>query len=120
MGATTTQGTGHGSAETPIRGVGPVHKILQNNELRAAFDERGQKVIQRLEAVSFATTTISSSSYDAGDSNETVIFANAASNPITVNLPPAADSTDPLRYDDKKKQTAGIYLNNPHSFINKT
>jgi hypothetical protein len=101
MAATTTEGIGHGSAESPIRGLGPVHKILQRNEIRAAFEPDGQDIIQRLEPLSYAITTISSSSYTAGTDGETVILANAVSNPITVNLPPALDNLERVFYVKK-------------------
>jgi hypothetical protein len=101
MGATTTEGTGLGSAEGPIRGIGPVHKILQNNEIRAAFEPDGQDIIQRLDPLSFAITTVTSSSYDAGTESETVILADASSNPITVNLPPALDNLERVFYVKK-------------------
>ena len=40
MGATSTEGTGHGSAEGPVRGLGDVTKILKQtaNEVKFAVD----------------------------------------------------------------------------------
>lgn len=37
MGAFSTEGVGHGSAEGPIRGLGPVHKIFKQNVNLPAF-----------------------------------------------------------------------------------
>lgn len=44
MGASSVTGKGLGSAEGPIRGLGPVEKILKRVAEEAAFDQDGQKV----------------------------------------------------------------------------
>jgi len=112
MGATSTEGTGLGSAEGPLRGIGPVHKILQNNEIRAAFEPDGQDIIQRLDPLSFTIATIGPPywGYTAGTNGETVILVNAVSNPITINLPPALDSLERVFYVKKTDNVNNVTI----------
>jgi len=45
MAADSVTGTGHGAVDPPIRGLGPIHKILQANKIIPAFYVDGQDVV---------------------------------------------------------------------------
>ena len=119
MGATTTEGTGHGSAEGPVRGLGPVHKILKKTEDLPAFTLENNDLIIRSDCfpsdgtegqvLQISDGQISWNTLQGNDitlniqepensitltvEDNNVVLCDASSSPFTVTLPVAADST---------------------------
>lgn len=83
MGANSVTGTGHGSAELPVRGLGDLKKVLSRANQQPLVNGDFISNNPHLNCITVTLTT-----HTAGSLGEDVILCDASNNNITINLPP--------------------------------